>query len=84
MAQSIRTRYLPPTNYKGARIKAITASGISVTIAWDYDLGIDDNHELALKTLCEKLEWHGLYIYSHLKDGEVIWVNINGVKPLDI
>lgn len=43
MFQAITTRFLGPTNFRGSRVKA-TADAGSVTLSWDYALGIDQNH----------------------------------------
>jgi len=59
MLQAIRTYALGPTNSRGARVKATSCGGASVTLAWDYALGIEGNHNAAAKALAEKLEWDG-------------------------
>lgn len=58
-SQAILTKYLPPTNSRGARIKATSASGLSVTIPYEYELSGVDLHAVAVKKLCEKLNWSG-------------------------
>lgn len=54
--QCIRTRYLGPTNHRGARIKA-SADADSLIVDWDYALDPGPNHRLAAKMLIGKLEW---------------------------
>ena len=54
--QAIVTKYLGPTNYRGARVKAMAQAG-SVTIPWDDALDVDTNHEAAAVALCAKLKW---------------------------
>ena len=56
--QYIETKYLSPTTYKGARIKATTSSGTSKTISYPYHLSGVDCHAEALKELMKKLDWH--------------------------
>lgn len=55
----VRTRYLGPTDHRGARIKATNlTSGRSVTIAWDHELDAGPNHEAAARALYTKLREH--------------------------
>jgi len=55
--QSISTRYLGPTDFRGSRVKAITSSGLSITISWDDALDLDGNHDAAAIALVRKLGW---------------------------
>lgn len=57
--QAIHTKYVGPTNTKGARIKAYTHAGLSATIAYPYALSYELCHFEAVKALVEKhnLEW---------------------------
>ena len=57
--QSISTKYLSPTNTKGARIKATTSEGKSLTACFDYGVNEEKRHMDAAKLLCEKLGWTG-------------------------
>jgi hypothetical protein len=57
--QSITTKYIGPRNVRGARIKATTTTGLSVTIPYDHALGLDENHEKAVQALARKLKWTG-------------------------
>ncbi len=57
--QGIETRYMGPTNTRGSRIKATSASGISITVPYDYELDAFDNHEKAARALMKKLGWTG-------------------------
>ena len=54
--QAIVTKFLAPTNHKGARIKATAAAG-SVTIDFNYAVGDFVNHFLAAEALLKKLNW---------------------------
>ena len=56
MTQAILTKFLGPTDHRGARVKATCDAG-SVTIAWDYAHDPVRNHELAAEALCKKLGW---------------------------
>ena len=52
----IRVRYLGPTNYRGARIKADDGHGNSVTIERDYAFTSDEQEEQAAHALARKLD----------------------------
>ena len=58
--QAIETKYLGPTNTKGARIKA-SAWADSVTIPFEYGPGTDGAHDLAVIALATKLGWWGVW-----------------------
>lgn len=51
---AILTKYLGPTDHKGARIKAWSVGGRSVTIPYPYELSGQACHRAALQTWCEK------------------------------
>lgn len=55
--QGIRTKYLPCTNHRGSRIKAITESGISKTMPFNHYLNIDENHAFVAWHLAKELGW---------------------------
>lgn len=53
---AIHTKYLSPTNSRGARIKAYSGDGRSVTIAYPYALsGVDVHHLAAVKFIQKHL-----------------------------
>ena len=54
--QAIQTKYLSPTNSRGARIKASCAAG-SITISYPYDLSGQAVHRKAAEALVTKLQW---------------------------
>jgi hypothetical protein len=60
--QYIETKYLPPTNHKGGRVKAKASSAPgSVTIPYDHSLDIEQAHAKAAMALAAKLDWRGEY-----------------------
>lgn len=74
--QAIQTKYLAPTNSRGARIKA-TCAAKSITVSYAYELSIEENHRLAAAELGESLEWAGLcgtLESGSLKDGSYVHV----------
>lgn len=56
MRQAIETRFLGPTNHRGARVKARAEAG-SAVIRWDSNLSVDANHRRAAAALTDKLGW---------------------------
>jgi hypothetical protein len=44
---AVVTRFLGPTNHRGARVVATLPSGKRVTVAWDHALGERENHARA-------------------------------------
>ena len=54
----ITTKFIPPTNSRGARVKATCQCG-SITVPWVYSLDCDRNHINAMKALIEKtgIQW---------------------------
>lgn len=54
--QAILTRYMNPTNTRGAKIKATAAAG-SVTINYPHGLSEEDAHRAAAQALVQKLGW---------------------------
>ena len=54
----IKTKHLPPTNYRGSRIQA-SANGFKNTIPYPYELSNEYCHFKAVKALIakHKLDW---------------------------
>lgn len=74
--QAIQTKYLGPTNYRGARIRATAQSG-SVTIPYPHELNITDAHDRAALALVAKNEWWGRWARGGSPDGRglvYVWV----------
>ena len=83
--QAIETRYMPPTNHLGARIKATTASGKTLTIPFPYELSGESVHWEAAKELAESLGWHGDYVAGSTRDGYVfVRLISNGNTPANV
>lgn len=58
--QAIMTKYIGPTNTRGARIKATTGSGhASVTVPYDHALPDEAVHWVAARALIVKMGWKG-------------------------
>lgn len=70
--QSISTKYVGASNTRGARIKATSASGISVMVPFDYGMATEvEAHGLAAQALAKKLGWSGVMVAGSTKDGHV-------------
>lgn len=67
--QAIQTRYLCPTNSRGARIKAWAAAG-SITISYPHELSGQACHRKAAEELIKKLGWDDSY-YGGLLGGQL-------------
>lgn len=74
MRQAITTRYLSPTNTRGARIKARAAAG-AVIVDWDHSLDVELNHWAAAKALAIKFSWAlTIWIGGQAYDGTYVFV----------
>jgi hypothetical protein len=73
--QAIITKYIGPTNHRGARIKAIAAAG-NVTVPYEYGTDTDGAHRVAAVAFCEKFDWTFDHIAGDLPDGSLAWVKI--------
>lgn len=70
--QAIETKYLPPTNTRGSRIKATSASGLSVTVPYPHELSGMECHWEAARALVAKLGWgDSEYVAGGTKGGYV-------------
>jgi len=65
--QAIVTKYLPPTNLKGSRIKATAAAG-SLTLPWDHALNSEENHARAAEALANRFKWRSQWFMGGLPD----------------
>jgi len=76
--QAIRTRYLGQTNTRGARVKAISASGLSETVSRDYAKDVEADERRAAVALCRKLGWSGCnqMIRAGLTNEESVFVSL--------
>ena len=78
ITQAIETKYLRPTNVRGARIKAAAWYG-TVTVNYDYELNADENHAVAALTLRRKFGWQGKFAQGgNVKGDGYYFVNIEG------
>ena len=59
--QAIVTTYHGPTNTRGSRIVARSASGQRVSLPFDWELDHDQNHCAAAVALARSLGWSGTF-----------------------
>lgn len=74
--QTIQTKYVGPTNFKGSRIKARTSSGISIIRNYNCGLNIDENHAKVARELQEKMKWHADLVGGQNADGSYTWIMV--------
>jgi hypothetical protein len=65
----IVTKYLAPTNNKGARVQAKSDQGEKVIIPWEHALSSFQNHEEAVKQLVARITYKGDVIISNYENG---------------
>lgn len=65
MRQAIATKFIGPTNHRCARIKAVS-DACTVTVSWDYAMGVEENHHAAARALADKMGW-----VTHLRGGSL-------------
>lgn len=74
MRQVIRTRYLAPTNTRGARIRA-SCEASAIIVHWNYEFNIEDNHADACSALQAKLGWTSDRVGGCYRDA-YYWVEV--------
>ena len=67
--QAITTKYHGPSNTRGSRISATSASGIRIYIPYPHELSGEEVHRKAAERLCEKLQWKGKLACGGTKEG---------------
>lgn len=82
--QAIQTKYLGPTNYRGARIKARCEAG-SITIDYPYEKNAgEDAHRVAADALMRKVGWSYRLVGGGLPDGSYVFtMEPKGTVPWD-
>ena len=78
--KAILVKYLPFTNHKPARVKAIVHRSLSVTVSVSEYASNDEARLAAAKAIAENLNWRGKYIKGTLPNGDVVFVEED---PLD-
>jgi len=68
--KAILTRYLPATNTRGTRIKAMAEGVASLTVAYDYAGENADNHYAAARAMQKRMAWTGELVSGGLPCGD--------------
>lgn len=76
--QSITTKFIGPTNHRGARVKATSGGGHTLTVPYSHEDGHRSHAQAALK-LARRLGWDGTLIEGGTKDG-MVFVFDSGAK----
>lgn len=74
--QAIQTRYLRPTDTKGARIKAWAEAG-SVTIPYPHELSGQAVYRKAAQLLADRFGWNYKYLGAQLPTGDYAFVPVH-------
>ena len=61
--KSIFTKYISPTDFKGARISASDGDGNRVIVGYNH--ASNEPHRAAATALCKKMNWHATLIEGH-------------------
>ena len=74
--QAIETRYIGPSNVKGARIVA-RCDAKRIIVGWDHSLNSEDNHRAAARKLILQLGWHGRWVSGAIPSLPSGYVHVN-------
>jgi len=77
--QTIKTKYLPATNFKPQRIVATTPSGQRLCKSVDGSYGSNEGHVSIAQELKDRLQWKGSMIGGDTKEG-MVFVFVDGPK----
>ena len=78
--KAILVKYLPFTNHKPSRVKAIVHRSLSITVSVSEYSCNDEARLEAAKAIARRLCWRGKYIKGTLPNGDTVFVEED---PLD-
>lgn len=78
--QAITTYFLPPTNYRGARIVARASAGRMV-FSWQYAMNADENHDYAAALFAIAKNWPNHLVSGQTHSGEYAHVMLTSYEP---
>lgn len=81
--KAITTRYLGPTNTRGARIVADDGDGNRASVPYPDAMSGYAAHAVAVRALCSKLGWTGTYVPGAARTGYV-WVDAATPERVDV
>jgi hypothetical protein len=82
--QTIITKYLNPTNHNGARIKATSSNGVSMTRSYEYAMNAEENHEEVAMALAERLGLGCDFAAGDMPTGGYVFVPVDHSHLLNI
>lgn len=71
---TITTKFLGPTNNRGARYKAFDDDGHNTTLYIDHALNSEQNHNRAAIALCKKMGWEGPLFSGDISKGQKVYI----------
>lgn len=75
--KAITVKYLPQTEKKPARLKAVAAGGHSLTVSYNSEEDNGNAFTPLAKALADKLEWHGTWAGGTLPNGDIVYVLVD-------
>ena len=81
--QAICTYFIPATNTRPSRIKAVTCSGLSLTQSTDATIGLEycEDHFRVAQSLADSLKWGDL-VDGGSTTGGFCFITRHGALPL--
>lgn len=76
--QAITTKYIGPTNTRGARIVAKAQAG-RLVVPYDHSLEVSANHAAAARAFAQKWDWDGTWVGGGTDEG-ACFVRLNGAS----
>jgi len=67
---AILTKYVGPTNTRGARVSVSTCNNHRMMVVWADDLGVEENHRRAAQALADKMGWNTKDGYAFVSCGD--------------
>ena len=80
--RAIKTKYLAPTNHRGARIRASAYGVKSIIVNATYNMTADQEHQNAAYILCQENDWKYALVSGQLDaDTHAHILNLNDPMP---
>tara|TARA_R110000851_G_scaffold5164_1_gene21551 strand:- start:494 stop:733 length:240 start_codon:yes stop_codon:yes gene_type:complete len=67
--QAIHTRYFGATDRRPSRIIATAQAG-RLTVSWDHELGVEDNHKAAALAFAARYDWGANWVGGAMPKGD--------------
>ena len=73
--QAITTTYKAPTNHTGSRL-LVKYDNERLTVAWDYELNVQENHLAAAKAMQDKMGLEFTLVQNALNDSTEVFAQV--------